>query len=85
MRHRKSKRKDETSLKEIVVILASLAGLYIIYQNFLTILFTGTIAVIVLVIIAVIGGYFILPALGVETIAALLVALGLSKTSLFNL
>lgn len=68
----KKKENKELDLKGIAIILAVVALAYILYINIVPLLIAAFGTLILVVIILVIGAYFVLPRLGITGLAALL-------------
>lgn len=66
------KGQGELNLKGIAVIIAVIAVAWILYTNILALLIATFGTLILIVVILVVGAYFILPRLGITGLAALL-------------
>lgn len=66
------KGQGELNLKGIAVIIAVIAVAWILYTNILALLIATFGTLILVVVILVVGAYFILPRLGITGLAALL-------------
>jgi hypothetical protein len=65
-------KRQELNWNGIAMVIGVLAAAYLLYTFLLPLLIVSFVALIIVVIIAVIGAYFILPKLGITGLAALL-------------
>ncbi|MDD5454001.1 MAG: hypothetical protein PHW62_00675 [Candidatus Ratteibacteria bacterium] len=66
----------ELNFKGIALLIAVAAVAYILYTNMLAILVGSFLTIIIVLVVIMVGAYFILPAIGVGGIAALFGGLG---------
>jgi len=68
--------RKELDIKGIAILIAVAAAAYFLHTYMQTILIGGFLTLIVMIVIVVVGAYFILPAIGATGIAALFGGLG---------
>ncbi len=66
------KERQELDLKGIAIIIAVVAIAYLLYTNMLALLVATFGTLILIIVILVVGAYFVLPRLGIAGLTALL-------------
>ncbi len=72
MTRQKQSRNDSINYSGIALVILAIAVLYIVYNYFTAVLIVGSLSIIIIVAIIVVAAYYILPAIGLEGLAALI-------------
>jgi len=76
----KRQSKQETDYKGIALVIIALAIFYVLVYHFLALVIVGSLSIIFVIAVVIVGAYFILPAIGIEGIAGLAALIGLGRS-----